>query len=1018
MKKIKLIVVLLGFLFLSAIIPKNLLQTKADATTNSDYVLVTKLALNTNKTDTKYEIYADSAHYDASTKTLQDGASVKVVYTGPAGAYHIKLSVSNLWSTEFLTATPHQSKTVTLKLSNQINKAVPLDFQINDSQDIYSDQGVISVGPTQSLVTINDGISNWTETPQNTIGQIKTGDNQYLCYTFGNADGTLTSADGGNMKPMLNIFLKDNGKTVATFSNANRGLASSYDYGLMTDRDGTQPHLGDTSLPYNLENFKTYKGTDANGKTVLKAVGSYSVGIQVEMLLRPAADDSTIQQEMYLLNTSDSALTSGGIFFAKDTELDGNDGVPIYAQAKNNGFYMQTDNYKVFMNMKVPDGPQNYVAENYHRSGGYATVDFALDGFNPANFDGVGVEGQNLSEGSVIYSGTDSAYSAKWPWQSFAPNQVYHYRNDIGLIPSGVIVPQAMKSYTNKTSKDGKNHIGDQLTFSLQAHNLGYKSSWSGINVTDQLPAELKIDPATLKLVDNAGKATALPASDYDAATRTISVKFPKALADNESSAVTFEATIGDEANGQTITNSMTAKSSAESASSKVTIPVEKTTYLANLTKQVKNETTGDKTYQAKTDGHVGDILAYQLRYTVDQNSEEALQSGTLKDVLPEGLSLDAKSIKVTNSSNGQVQQPTALDKIQLATVPKGTNVTVDFKATITDKAKLGTSIKNVAQLNGTTSVNQTAIADSSEADVDVKQPLTGTVTFKYLDRATNQALGDKEVTVKGPIGKKISELTTAETSSHQDPNQIRPAFIPDYVAVDYTDQTDLTQATFWQVKDLDPVISDKPQVYTIRYERSGLRFADYPTDFDFGVYNNAPSEATYYLSAKKDAKGQKEPYGVVIEDYFGTKDWRLGLQQAQQFTGTKQVATKTGVEKTTYQLENAQLQFSNAELTKLSSDQPSTAVDNSAVVSDFKLTPGGQAQTLVTYHKKGQYAAGTGDNTKDQTYDNPGYSTWNYHFGDQKTADYSIGLHIPATTKRQNVRYTTKLTWTLTVAP
>lgn len=71
-------------------------------------------------------------------------------------------------------------------------------------------------------------------------------------------------------------------------------MASSYDYGLITDRDGTNPHLGDTSLPYNLENFKTYKGTDANGKTALKAVGSYSVGIQVEMLLRPAVDDSTI----------------------------------------------------------------------------------------------------------------------------------------------------------------------------------------------------------------------------------------------------------------------------------------------------------------------------------------------------------------------------------------------------------------------------------------------------------------------------------------------------------------------------------------------------------------------------------------------------------------------------------------------------------------------------------------------------------------------------------------------------
>lgn len=88
MKKTKLIIVLLSLLFLSAIIPKNLLQTKADAATKSDYVLVTKLDWKASTTkDPIYEIYADSDHYDASNKTIRDGASIKAIYLGPSSQF-------------------------------------------------------------------------------------------------------------------------------------------------------------------------------------------------------------------------------------------------------------------------------------------------------------------------------------------------------------------------------------------------------------------------------------------------------------------------------------------------------------------------------------------------------------------------------------------------------------------------------------------------------------------------------------------------------------------------------------------------------------------------------------------------------------------------------------------------------------------------------------------------------------------------------------------------------------------
>ncbi|WP_459128180.1 WxL domain-containing protein [Latilactobacillus curvatus] len=50
--------------------------------------------------------------------------------------------------------------------------------------------------------------------------------------------------------------------------------------------------------------------------------------------------------------------------------------------------------------------------------------------------------------------------------------------------------------------------------------------------------------------------------------------------------------------------------------------------------------------------------------------------------------------------------------------------------------------------------------------------------------------------------------------------------------------------------------------------------------------------------------------------------------------------------------------------------------------------------------------------------YTNPGVGVWHYNFGDKKTAGSSIGLHVPATTKRDNTTYQAVLEWSMAVAP
>ncbi|AWZ45284.1 hypothetical protein CXB68_09740 [Latilactobacillus sakei] len=659
------------------------------------------------------------------------------------------------------------------------------------------------------------------------------------------------------MPPKMNIFLVDNGRKIPFSYFPARGLTSSYDYALTKEKDQTGQSIGDTSISRHFNSFKVYRGTDSKGQAVLKAEGQVQYLIdtyQVELVLRPSLKKPVIQQELYIANDSYLLPREAGIFFAKDTALNGNDGAPVYAQADNAGLSIANDGYKLFMNMNTADGPLHYMATDFSKSGlAYDSSNYDYRHYRPATFSGVGLEADNLAEG-----GTDQIAGA---------------------------------------------------------------------------------EDATKILIHKKQVA---------------------------------------------------------------------------LDKQVRNETMGEKDYQTTTTVHPDDTVDYRIRFSADDKMTDKITTTELQDTLPKGLTLVPDSILI-KYSDGTSEKASDLKAVKLHALTAGQHADIEYQVKVAHDQIPDIDLKN-------TVTSKTAIADSTTVlrgatDVTVKsaKPAKGQITFHYIDRATGSPIGAKAVTVKGLIGKPVSETTLADVSGHQDPNQIRPANIPSYVPVDYTYQADLSTAKFYRIKDVDPLITATPQDYTFRYERSRLAMT-VPADMNFNPTSDTQAERTYYLPGQREGD-KKVPYGVEVSDYWGINDWQLGVSQTTQFTGQY---TDHYQKTRDVQLDNAQLQFNNANFKLVQTDGNNSQQNNDQIesIAAFSLIPGDKPKTLVTYHKSGQYRHQQTDNKGNLTYDLPGYSIYQYRFGDPQTADYSIGLHVPQTTKRYQTHYQTTLKWHLTVAP
>ncbi|MFD1417757.1 DUF11 domain-containing protein [Companilactobacillus keshanensis] len=585
---------------------------------------------------------------------------------------------------------------------------------------------------------IDDGIKNWTTQGNSQVGQKTIGNGLSLGYTFGlanDANGKVTKGNDttvatNSTQPTtnssnnlsfskINIFLNDNGNykasqfqsggTLNTNIKPENVSLSSIDFGIVFSPTAAASNstVKDYALLLNMTGKKYYVGTDANGNQASKVVGNYSKDghtFLMEILLRVSPGNSAfVQRELYVKNTSGTPQ-SFGIFYGEDTTLSTYDTVHVKDLGNKNGVYIEDGSYKLMVSNNVPDGFTKYTGVRYNSNG----MSWLQKLTNPTNFSGSGDEANNNPYGTDLTLGSDSAYTLMWPYTTnLQPDETAHFNSGMGVTESPYSVPVAQKTFTNETSTDGKNRVGDKLKFKLKMGNYGYKSQWNFSNIEDKIPDGLQIDPNSIKKINQSGTSTSIDSSAYDATTKTLNAPVNLSLTDGQEASVTFEATITSDADGSTVTNTgdflgtdpNTDNGVTKTYSSSVDIPVEGNPYKDSFTQQIKNSKDSDWGTTAK--GSKGDTINFQNTYTVKSNSTDSLKAATASFInkLPTGLTADGSA--TFTFSNGTASYTSSIENgtIIVPSLAPGDSVTVTYSATVTGDA--GTTLYNDATLSG-----------------------------------------------------------------------------------------------------------------------------------------------------------------------------------------------------------------------------------------------------------------------------------------------------------------------------
>ena len=1006
----------------------------------------------------------------------QSSASLKADSTSSTSS---ESSSSKKQSTSSKSETSQSSSTSSKsssKVSSESNKLsnLPSIAKIKQKTDQMT-SGKTANSSLLKAEAINDGVDwNPVAVPQTTRLEVpldKSG--QTILYTFGNGDGSLQYQSTlypeevdpptitGKMPPKLNVFIKDvDGKLYpATKYGLDMGTSSSYDFGMTLDGSILFLSLHEYSIPYLMDKeYQIFEGTTKLGKPALKAVGTSTVqGVKLVVQLELVPDDEkpVLHEEMYIKAADTN--TSAGVFYAQEPGISGYN-ANVFTLGKGHGLYLTGDSdLKAIISTNVKDGPFAFADAivQQGRITDLATANYAISNYqNGRGWEAGGQEWRQ--EPNFDITNTKSAYSAKFKWRTIDPDHYEHYRVDFGLVDAGVVVPDASVEYTNDSQPDdGKNHVRDEVTITMEANNQGVKSSWDNLTLTAPVPKGLSIDDSSIKgLTDFAtGSEAEVPveSSSYDAKTRMLTVKLPKDLADGQWEAVRYKASFNSYASGELNTQKMEVKGGDtiyNKATAEKDIPVEK--FPNGLVKEVKNASQKETEYHEQTEVSPTETLDYKVDFWVNKDGDD-ISGISLDDNLGNGkLDYVKGSGKLEYSDGTKEDVPdSAIVNNQLKVTPRnmktGEKVTLTYQAKVKADTPFPSEISNRVIFSGNT-VNEPGIADYTSAKVKVVKPKAGDVIFRYIDRKTGEKIA-KDVKVHGPSDKHVSEYEAADewkmselqadgttwADSTQDANKIRPAHIADYTPIDYIVGDDLT-ASPEKVADVDPVIKSGEQIYTFRYEKTRLAITALPTKMNFGAFYDTQADRTFYLpapTATPRSGNQKTPYGIEITDYWGISNWSLDVKQLHQFSGEyvphderTRIDSPSPKQVT---LSGAQLQFSNAEFSTVhTKDNDTQGTDEVKSLDHFELNPNGIPKRLVTYTKKGHYMQKDGTNgtiAADgtdtlNTYDYPGSSVYKYQFGDEKSADYSIGLHVPSRTKRYTTNYSTTLLWNLTVAP
>ena len=764
----------------------------------------------------------------------------------------------------------------------------------------------------------NDGIYNWSKQSTSKVGQLPIADGLNLGYAFGLAQDTSGKVTSGGdstiTKPStspsvdnvyfskMNIFLNTGGLYYGTvfqpsyknttsiaqeqvsLTSPNFMLAPSNSTKTISARDfSILGVLAGNNGNTGLQNKEYYVGSDANGNPAFKIVGDFSrtpgsanngtYNLKAELLLRASPSNSAIvHRELYLYNPTDKTQTFT-ILFGEDTKLGESDGqpdaVPIYDLGNKLGLYIKnrvtsaTDpEYRLLVTNQLPDGFDHYNGQQY-KSGANNWV----KGLNPATVSGVGAEVNNNPNATVLQNSGDTSYILRWDATTLEPGETAHFGSTMGVTAKPYSIPSPQKTFTNETSKDNKNRIGDKLKFSLKISNNGFGANWLYKQVVDEIPTGLQIDPTSLKLSYNNGATTPIDPTDYDSATRTLTVPTNKSLTDDEFATVTFEANLTQDALNNLdadgyLTNSAKftgldnniANASDKDFYAETKILVEEPDFNFSFTKQVKNlNDDPDGDYQNSITAKHGDQVEYKIIYKVAEDSKDYLASGAqLTDAIPDGIKRVGNA--TVTGPDGYTYSTPNIDT-GIIDVKQGESVQIVFKAEVT--ATSAGIITNLAKVTGgQTSTGQnpgdmiTNGADISVQNVDTFISVPTLIDFGQ----TNMAGYDKVLTNKSTDGELIVSHPTASNFKVN-------------VAYDNTDETT-------QLKN--------PNGDILPTDDSGLIFIRQRTssNTDLGTWQAISPDGTPIQSDSFTGSQAR----LNLTNYIGVGDWQMKIDSATDY--------------------------------------------------------------------------------------------------------------------------------------
>ncbi|WP_083656886.1 hypothetical protein [Companilactobacillus crustorum] len=334
------------------------------------------------------------------------------------------------------------------------------------------------------------------------------------------------------------------------------------------------------------------------------------------------------------------------------------------------------------------------------------------------------------------------------------------------------------------------------MEFTLSIINNGYDSKWNFKKLVDALPKGLQVDPTSMKQAFNGGATTDIDPSNYDAATRTISIPMAQQLGENEFMTVTYKASLTNDAltsmnKKKLITNVANFTGSDIGSSDRkyeasVDIPITPPDFKSELIKSVKNESNGDKDYLTETKARQNDTVDYKLIYSVDSQSDKYLLKGAnLVDTLPQGLSLVPKSIEVSDT-NGMIDHSTADQvNITLPDIKQGEQVEVKFKATVNSTKPGGivnsAIVNNITKSDGKSHedvVSNLTTLNVSDVDAFISVPSLidfGNVNLGGINRTLFNISTKGELIVSHPTTKDFSVTVSLDDMKDKENNSLIP---------------------------------------------------------------------------------------------------------------------------------------------------------------------------------------------------------------------------------------------------